>query len=105
MRRSTFNMNNLDTAHRRKSRFRLHHIVENDCAATVITKWKLGLAENIKHNIHYACSFDFLQLYKQNVLGEVREFIPLIIKTIVLQPSMQARSVLVEFTFKLICVS
>ena len=35
----------------------------------------------------------FLQLYKQNVLGEIREFIPLIIKTIVLQPSMQARSV------------
>ncbi|XP_028408078.1 transformation/transcription domain-associated protein-like isoform X2 [Dendronephthya gigantea] len=32
------------------------------------------------------------QLYKQNVLGEIREFIPLIIKTIVLQPSMQARS-------------
>ncbi|XP_046847243.1 transformation/transcription domain-associated protein-like isoform X2 [Xenia sp. Carnegie-2017] len=32
------------------------------------------------------------QLYKTNVLGEIREFIPLIIKTIVLQPSMQARS-------------
>ena len=59
----------------------------------------------IKHNTHYTCSFDFLQLYKQNVLGEVREFIPLIIKTIVLQPSMQARSVLVESTFKLICIS
>ena len=42
VRRSTPNMTNLNVAHKRKGISRLYHIVEDDFAKTVTTKWKLG---------------------------------------------------------------
>ena len=39
--RLTLNMTKLNTAHKRKGRSRLYHIVENDFTATVTAKWKL----------------------------------------------------------------
>ena len=39
------------------------------------------------------------QLYKQHVHGEVAEFVPLIMSTIVLQPSAQQRSVTLEIFY------
>ena len=43
VRRSTLNMTNLNTGHRRKGGPRQTHIVDNDFARTVTTTWKLGL--------------------------------------------------------------
>ena len=37
------NMTNLNTGNNRKGGSKLSHIVENDFAVTVMTKWKLGL--------------------------------------------------------------
>ena len=41
--RSTLNMTNLNRTHKRKDRSRLYHMVENDLATTVTTKWALAL--------------------------------------------------------------
>ena len=35
-------MTNLNTANKRKGGSKLSHIVENDFAVTVVTKWKLA---------------------------------------------------------------
>ena len=41
IRRSTLNdMTNLNTAHKRKVTSRVYHMVENDFATIVTTKWK-----------------------------------------------------------------
>ena len=37
-------MTNLNTTHKSKDSFRLYHIVENDFATTVTTKWKLDVS-------------------------------------------------------------
>ena len=37
------NMTNLNAGRKRKSGSKLSHIVENDFAVTVMTKWKQGL--------------------------------------------------------------
>ena len=42
-RRSTLNFTNLNTAHKRKGRSKLHQIVENDFVTTATTKRKLEL--------------------------------------------------------------
>ena len=36
-------MTNLNTAHKRKDRWRLYHIIEGDFATTATTKWKASL--------------------------------------------------------------
>ena len=51
VRRSTLNMTNLNAAHKRKGRSTLYHIVQNDFAMTVTTKWKLGFRVIFRHGI------------------------------------------------------
>ena len=50
---------NLNTAHIRKCRSRLYHIVEDDLATKVTTKWKLGFRKNSLAN---SLIFPYLQM-------------------------------------------
>ena len=50
VRRCTLNMTNLNAVHRRKGGFRLYHIVQDDVATTVTTKWNLGFTQTILIN-------------------------------------------------------
>ena len=55
VRRSTLNTTKLNTDHKRKGRSRLYHIVENDIAAAVKTKWKIGFMLHCL--VYIACVF------------------------------------------------
>lgn len=46
--RSTLDMTDSNTAHKRKNRFRLYRIIKDDFPKTVTTKWKPALSE---HNL------------------------------------------------------
>ena len=49
--RSTFNMTNLNTAHKRQDRFRLYHIVQNDFATTIAINENQALAQGYSNEV------------------------------------------------------
>ena len=71
VRRSTLNMTNVNTAHKRKGRSRLYHIVENDFATTVKAKWKPSLTSqrsevgNIKPHLYHIPSIPLSNMHNK----------------------------------------